>query len=340
MVPHQGSWARRARRVGRTLSGRYFLGELLGAGGLGAVYEARDLETGRRCALKLIDREHAKHPEVRARVAREVQLVAAVDSPHVVRVVGSGEDEGRPFVVMERLDGEDLGAILEREKRLDPARALRVVADVLEGLGAVHAVGVIHRDMKPDNVFVRLDGRAVVLDFGLSRIERPRDATAALALTGRGSVLGTPHYLSPEQARGDADVDERSDVYGAGAVLFECLTGRPPHVGESWTDVVVHAASKDAPDVRRFAPETPPEIAALVGKALARERSARFSSALAMATAARVALASVRPSAVVPPANAVRASTRHARWARTVALAAAGLAAGSALVWLASALVR
>lgn len=195
--------------VGRTIAGRYVLRALIGGGGMGAVYRAE--HAGGEVALKLIDAELAKKPETRARFAREVQAMSAIRSPHIARIFEVGTDDGRPWIAMDLLHGEDLGRRLRREHRVPVAEALAIVAG----------------------------GTAKIVDFGVSKIERPGDRTMPLALTGRGTILGTPFYMSPEQAQARPELDARADIYGVGAILFECLTGRPPHTGETDEQVLV-----------------------------------------------------------------------------------------------------
>src|SRR5207253_9259642 len=161
--------------------------------------------------------------------------------------------------------------------------ALHVAAQIARGLAHAHAAGVVHRDLKPDNVILIARGDdaafAKMVDFGISKVERGATGTAPMALTERGAVLGTPLYMAPEQAQSFSDVDGRADVYGAGAILFECLTGRPPHLGTTFERVILAACTVDAPDVRAIAPGVPFAVAAIVAKALARDRAARFASA-------------------------------------------------------------
>ncbi len=269
--------------IGQWIAGRYRLCALVGHGGMGAVYEAEHLELGTRVAIKLVDPEWAADQRVAARFAREAQAMSSIDSPHIVSVEGAGSENGRPYIVMELLRGEDLGERLRKEHRLPVGEALHVVAQILKGLSRAHSAGIVHRDLKPDNVFV-VKGQtdplfAKIVDFGISKIERPRDRTSPLALTGRGTVLGTPFYMCPEQAQAMPDVDARADLYSVGAILFECLTGRPPHTGETYEQVILSICMCDAVDVRVIDPTLAPEVADFVARALRRDRAARFASA-------------------------------------------------------------
>jgi serine/threonine-protein kinase len=260
--------------LGRILGGRYRVVRSIGRGGTGEVFEAEDASTAERRAIKVLDREWAKDEVVVGRFAREGRAASDVKSEHIVRVLDGGTEEGCPYLVMELLRGEDLGARLRRLRRIPLDESLHVVRQVLRGLAAAHAAGIVHRDLKPDNVLLVERGGdrhfVKVVDFGMSKIDRPRDSTAPLALTRRGVVLGTPLYMAPEQARASPQVDRRADLYSVGAILFECLAGRPPHTGEGYEQILLSICTTDAPDVRRWAPDVPDDVAALVARALAR----------------------------------------------------------------------
>jgi serine/threonine protein kinase len=281
--------AAREALVGKTIAGRYILRGLLGHGGMGAVYEAEHVGLGKRAAIKFVDPEFATDEKVVARFAREARAMSAIESAHIVTVFDAGTEDGRPYLVMELLRGEDLGQRLRRLTRIPLGEAMHIIAQVLKGLARAHAAGIVHRDLKPDNVFlVKHDTDplfAKIVDFGISKIERPRDTTSPLALTGRGTVLGTPFYMSPEQAQASPDVDRRTDLYSVGAILFECLTGRPPHTGESYEQVILSICMRDAPEVWTIEPSVPAPISAFVARALARDRNKRFATAEAMLAA-------------------------------------------------------
>jgi eukaryotic-like serine/threonine-protein kinase len=283
--------AREAREalVGKTIAGRYVLRGLLGHGGMGAVYEAEHLGLGKRVAIKFVDPEFATDEKVVARFAREARAMSAIESAHIVTVFDAGTEDGRPYLVMELLRGEDLGQRLRRTRRVELGQAMHIVAQVLKGLARAHAAGIVHRDLKPDNVFlVKHDTDplfAKIVDFGISKIERPRANTSPLALTGRGTVLGTPFYMSPEQAQASSDVDGRTDLYSVGAILFECLTGRPPHTGESYEQIILSICMREAPTVRSFDPKIPADVSGFVARALTRSRTERFASAERMLAA-------------------------------------------------------
>lgn len=278
---------------GTLVADKYRVERLLGRGGMGAVYEATNVAIGKRVALKFLDREAARDADAVARFQREAEAAGAVESAHIVHIFDSGTSaDGRPFLVMELLSGEDLRARLKRDGRLPVPDAIHVTGQVLRALARAHAAGIVHRDLKPDNVFLcRRDDDPTfvkIVDFGISKITR-REATAD-TLTRRGVVLGTAFYMSPEQAQALRDIDGRSDLFSVGAILFEALAGRPPHVGSVYEAVLIDICTKDAPDIRTLVPDVPDAVAEVVARALRRERDARWQDANdfydALATAA------------------------------------------------------
>ena len=267
--------------VGKTV-GKYTLVRLLGVGGMGRVYEGVHGTIGKRAALKFIDHDSVT-PEAIQRFQREAQAAGAIESAHIVEVYDVGETEdGHPYIVMELLRGEDLGHRLRRLGRLDLPEALRIIGQILRGLARAHDAGIVHRDLKPDNVFLvdRDDDSTFtkILDFGVSKIDK-RSGGVTQTITREGVVLGTPIYMSPEQAQALPDVDARTDLWSVGAILFECLAGRPPFSGATYEQVIVNICSRDADDVRAHNPAVPEGVARVIGLALAREREARFASA-------------------------------------------------------------
>src|SRR3954466_2460031 len=213
--------------VDRLLDGRYAIEARLARGGMASVYLATDVRLERRVAVKVMHSALAEDPEFVARFNREARAAARLSHPDVVSVYDQGEDDGHVFLVMEYVAGATLRDVLRDRGRLPAAEAVAVMDHVLAALGAAHAAGLVHRDVKPENVLVTADGRVKVADFGLAR------AIAGTTITGDDSMLlGTAAYLAPEQVR-DGAADARSDVYAAGVLLFELLTGAPPFSGES-----------------------------------------------------------------------------------------------------------
>ena len=285
--------AAREELVGKTIAGRYILRSLLGHGGMGAVYEGEHVGIGKKVAIKFVDPEFITDEQVLTRFAREARVMSTLESPHIVSIFDAGTEEGRPYLVMELLRGEDLGQRLRRTSRVPLAESLHITAMVLKGLAKAHQAGIIHRDLKPDNIFlVQHDGDPVfakIVDFGVSKIDRPRNRTSPLALTGRGTVLGTPFYMSPEQAQAVPDLDGRADLFSVGTILFECLAGRPPFTGETYEQIILAICMNDAPLLRTLDPSIPEWVSKFVARALARDRNDRFANADEMLAALQAA---------------------------------------------------
>lgn len=220
---------------GTVVAERYEVREGLGVGGMAAVYEARHVLIGRRLAIKFLDVEAAPSVENLARFCNEARFVSAVGHPNLVEVTDMGETpDGTPFIVMELLEGRSLGDLLRERRRLSPMAAVTVAIEILRTLAAVHTKGIVHRDLKPDNVFLLDEAgepRLKLLDFGISLLRTGDERHKRL--TQAGQVLGTPQYMSPEQARGATDIDRRSDLFTVGSILYEMLTGRPVFDGPS-----------------------------------------------------------------------------------------------------------
>ncbi|MFO0608042.1 MAG: serine/threonine-protein kinase [Polyangiales bacterium] len=266
---------------GEVVADRYRALRLLGEGAMGAVYEAEHVFIGRRVALKVLHPRFARSHEAVARFTREARAAAALGHPHIVAVTDFGSHEGRPFLVMELLRGESLADRLLRAGALAPAEACRVAGEVLSALASAHAVGVVHRDLKPENVFLCEDrgGAAKLLDFGVSKFHPP--GARAAHVTKDGTPIGTPSYMAPEQWTGQRDVDLRADVYAAGVMLYELLTGALPFEGATegvLYGTVVHGTEPPAAP-SELLPALPRSLDAVVLKAVSRDRAARHQSA-------------------------------------------------------------
>jgi len=301
------------------VDGKYQLVRQLGQGGMGAVYEARHKGTGRRVAVKLIaGASMQRNAEVVARFQREAMASGAIESQHIAQILDTGVDPttGSPYTVMELLSGEDLEQALARLGPLAPDVALRIAAQACQGLRKAHEASVIHRDIKPANLFLVKgeEGGVVVklLDFGIAKVKAEQaEAPESGSLTRTGSMIGSPLYMSPEQARGKKEIDHRTDVWSLGVVLYEALAGRTPHghidaVGE----LIFQICSLPAPPVQDHAPWVPAEVAAIVHKALALDPAQRFESAREMGEAIRAQLRSgstLSESMFVPLSGEARA---------------------------------
>ena len=266
--------------IGRVLADTYQIIEQLGEGGMGRIFSARHLRLrDRRVAVKVLGEEFVREPEIVARFEQEVESASRVVHPHVIEVYDAGHTaEGVHFLVTEMLEGEDLGALIERTKKpLAVDLAVMLARQACLALGAAHACGIVHRDVKPENVFViQVDGHPFVkvLDFGISKVIQ-RGGTK---LTRTGAVLGTPAYMSPEQARG-GDVDLRTDVYGVGATLYTALAGRAPFEGDDPAMALSKLVSEEPPRLRSIASSVPGELEVIVQRAMAKDPRDRYSSA-------------------------------------------------------------
>ncbi|HKY40566.1 MAG TPA: protein kinase [Polyangiaceae bacterium] len=270
--------------VGSTVAGKYHIDRLIGRGGMGAVFQATNAAIGKRVALKFLGAETSKDVDASTRFQREAEAASLAESPHIVQIFDSGRSErGLPFLVMELLTGEDLRARLRQEGRLQPETAARIALQVLKALRQAHAAGIVHRDLKPDNVFLcrRDDEPAFVkiVDFGISKLQQ---SPGVDTLTHKGAVLGTAFYMSPEQAQSFSDIDGRTDLFSVGAIMYEMLTGEPPHSAPTYEAVLIAICTRDAEDVRKKAPEVPEKLARVIARALRRDRDERYQTAQEM----------------------------------------------------------
>lgn len=267
-------------RPGQRVGGRFVIVRLLGAGGMGAVYLARDEQLGEEVALKVVAGLGLLDPTAADRLRREASTARKISHPNVVRLHDIGEEHGLLFLSMEYVAGESLAARLQRLGAL-PATQLGAIAEQLcDGLTAAHAAGVIHRDLKPGNVLIAGDRTVKIIDFGIAR------PLAGAAMTATNMVVGTPEYMAPEQVRGGL-VDPRTDIYALGAVLYHALTGRPPFAGASPIAVGLAHCQEPVTPPRQLRPDIPPGWEALILRALEKEPARRFQSALELRDAIR-----------------------------------------------------
>ena len=262
--------------VGLVLSNTYKVVRILGEGGMGRVYEAQHVRIrGKRFALKTLHPEFTRRKDVLARFQREVEAAASIDSPHVVGVYDVDQTEdGRPFLVSELLEGKELGDYLDQAGKISVGFSVHVVRQICRALTAAHDKGVVHRDMKPENVFLAGDAHdpvVKVLDFGISRLEGQEGNT----LTKTGMVMGTPSYMAPEQAKG-LRVDHRADVYSVGAILYQMVTGRIPFDRADATATLAAVLTEEPERPRSIAPEVPEHIEMIIQRAMARNPDDRY----------------------------------------------------------------
>ncbi|WP_170319303.1 protein kinase domain-containing protein [Polyangium spumosum] len=303
-------------RIGTLAAGKYRVLRLIGRGGMGSVYEAQNVAIGKRVALKFLRTPAGADASVRARFHREARAVSAVESAHIVQIFDTGETEaGEPFLVMELLQGEDLATRLRRRGRMSVSEAVAIAAQALRGLRRAHAAGVVHRDLKPQNVFLASadDGKTLVkiVDFGLSKVlggeaelVTPSGLSAQDPLTRVGTPVGTPFYMSPEQIEALDDIDPRTDIWSMGAILYEALAGAPPFSEPTFARLVIAICHKDPPDLGTLVPGLPEAIGRVVRRAMARERDARFTTAEAFLTALLEAAPDLERSQAFGPAGA------------------------------------
>jgi len=293
------------------LAGRYELMAMLGEGGMGTVYRARDVELDEEVALKMLRKELVDTPGMLARFRQEAKLARRVTHKNVARTFDIGEHEGEKFLTMEFVDGESLASRAARRGKLPVSEVAHIVTEICAGIAAAHAASVVHRDLKPDNVLMAKDGRVVVTDFGI--------AHAAAGATGvaktMGGIVGTPAYMAPEQVEGGVDVDARADIYALGAMAYELLTGERAWPGDAAFVVAAARLIHPPPDPRAVLPSLPSAIADVVMRCMAKAREDRFASAEDVATAfAQAASASVGGAATqragtTTPSNAALAPT-------------------------------
>ncbi len=245
--------------VGMCLNGRYRLDAQIGAGGMSTVYRAFDTTLERRVAVKHMHREIASDSDQLERFRREARSVAQLSHPHIVGVIDAGEEDGRPYIVLEYVEGETLKERIRRMGRLPVDEAIAYAIEIARALGAAHGQAIVHRDIKPQNVLVDEEGSAKVTDFGIAR------SLEQEGLTADGRVLGTTDYVSPEQALGH-DVDGQSDIYSLGVVLYEMLTGDVPFHGENQVSVAMKHVREDLPDVQLLRPEVSARLAAVLDR--------------------------------------------------------------------------
>ena len=258
--------------IGTLLNARFRLEEQIGSGGMSTVYRAYDTTLERWVAIKLMHRDISDDPDQLERFRREARAVARLNHPHVVTVIDFGEDDGRPYIVLEFVEGETLKQRIRRLGRLPVGEAVAYAIEIGRALSAAHAERLVHRDVKPQNVLIDQEGRGKVTDFGIAR------SLEAHGLTATGRVLGTTDYVSPEQALGH-EVTEQSDVYSLGVVLYEMLIGEPPFKAESQVAVAMKHVQQPMPDVQRLRPDVSSALAAVVDRSTAKELQNRYASA-------------------------------------------------------------
>jgi hypothetical protein len=274
---------------GQILEGKYRIIRLLGEGGMGAVFEGENVRIQRRVAIKVVHAAFAGNADVVARFQREAQAAGRIGNDHILEVLDLGAlPDGSHFMVLEFLDGEPLSKRVERLGRMTPDQVAPLARQMLKGLGAAHGAGIIHRDLKPDNIYILKEKAGTpdyvkIIDFGISKFSAL--SGEAMRMTSTGAVMGTPYYMSPEQASGSREADGRSDLYSVGVILYECVTGRVPFDGETFNQLMFKIVLSDPPPLQEIVPDLDSAFASIILKAMARDVTQRFQTAAEFAAA-------------------------------------------------------
>src|SRR5690242_8831186 len=267
-------------RLAQALGEAFTIEGEIGRGGMGVVYRARDERLQRRVAIKVLPPELAFQQEIRERFTREAQTAARLSHPHIVPIHTVGEGEGLVYFVMGYVDGESVAARIRRRGRLPAEEVRRIMRETADALSAAHALSVIHRDIKPDNILLEgTRGRVMVTDFGIAKA---LSTASGATLTGAGVAIGTPAFMSPEQAAGERDIDGRSDIYSLGIVAYQMLTGELPFSAPTVAGILMKQITEPAPDLRARRPDVPEDLALAVSRCLEKDPENRWPSADAL----------------------------------------------------------